>query len=305
MKKTLLVVFLLIAPIVLFAQDAVEPEGPKEGWTKTGKITLLFNQSAFSNWQGGGENSFAGNLNINYDLNYIKGEWIWDNKILAGYGLSSTKDDGIRKTDDRFEVNSIVGKKLKKFWNASFFMNFKTQFTDGYDYNSDFVGDNENFQTSGFFKPAYWSFGPGVLWKKSDNLYVNFAPLTSKITILTGEIYSINDDDSANVYYESSNDITTFGVAPGDSILYEFGLNIRSYYKINIMENVSMENIFSLYSNYLEEPQNIDLDYTLNVVMKINSVLSTNLSFQTIYDDNAFAGFQIREVFGIGVNVGF
>ena len=63
-----------------------------------------------------------------------------------------------------------------------------------------------------------------------------------------------------------------------------------------------MENILALYSNYLEDPQNIDLDYTMNLVMSINKYLSANLIFQTIYDDNAYRGFQIREVFGIGIN---
>lgn len=71
------------------------------------------------------------------------------------------------------------------------------------------------------------------------------------------------------------------------------------------MKNVAMENIISLYSNYIEKPQNINVDYTMNLVMKINDYLSTNLTFQTIYDDNAYSGFQIREVFGLGVNVGF
>ena len=71
------------------------------------------------------------------------------------------------------------------------------------------------------------------------------------------------------------------------------------------MANISFENILNLYSNYLEETQNVDLDYQLNIVMKINKYLSTNLSFQTIYDDNAYRGFQIRQVFGIGANYGF
>lgn len=71
------------------------------------------------------------------------------------------------------------------------------------------------------------------------------------------------------------------------------------------MKNISMENIFAIYSNYLEKPQNIDIDYTMNLVMKINDFFSTNLNVQTVYDDNAYSGFQIREVFGLGVNYSF
>lgn len=237
---------------------------------------------------------------------------------MASYGINITEDDGLRKTDDRVELNSILGKDMKwENWYFSFFMNFKTQFTDSYDYEDDFLDqnenpgdpyygfDNEDFATSGFFKPAYWQFGPGMLWKKSDNLSVNIAPLTSKLTFLTSEKFSYNDDDPNAVFYESSNDVETNGVAPGDSLLFEFGINIRGYYKIDIMENVSFENILTLYSNYLDKPQNVDLDYTMNLVLTINKWLSTDLTFQTIYDDNAYSGFQMREVFGLGVNLNF
>jgi hypothetical protein len=66
-----------------------------------------------------------------------------------------------------------------------------------------------------------------------------------------------------------------------------------------------MENILSLYSNYLDKPQNMDIDYQMNVIMKINKYMSANVSMQAIYDDNAITKVQVREVFGFGVNYGF
>ncbi|MDT0554190.1 DUF3078 domain-containing protein [Urechidicola vernalis] len=280
-----------------------------QGWRTSGKISLLINQSAFSNWQAGGDNSFAGNLKVNYNFNYTKDVWSLDNKLLLGYGLTNTEDDGTRKSDDRIELNSILSRAMKKeYWNFSFFMNFKTQFTDGYDYEDDFLDqnpgeDNENYPTSGLFKPAYWQFGPGFLWKKSDRFYVNIAPITSKLTFLTSEIWTYNDDDSSNVFYESSNDVETFGVDPGDNLLYELGMNIRVGYTFTLAKNITVENLIMLYSNYLEDPQNIDIDYTLDIEMKINDWLSTDFTVQTIYDDNSFEGFQVREVFGLGFNL--
>ncbi|MDB9914206.1 DUF3078 domain-containing protein, partial [Flavobacteriaceae bacterium] len=236
MKKILLYTFLLIS-FLGFSQD--EAEEREEGWKKSGKITLLINQSAFLNWQPGGDNSFAGNLNLNYDLNYQKGDWTWDNKILASYGLTNNKQEdassarkkdlGYRKTDDQLVLNSTLGKKINGFWNASFFMNFNSQFQDGFDYEDDFIdqnqtiGDqwygynNEDFPTSGFFKPAYLSFGPGLLWKKNDNLSINFSPLTPKFTFLSGEVFTYNSD---TVEYDSSNDVKTYGVDPGESYLF-------------------------------------------------------------------------------------
>ena len=292
----------MIAFSVSFAQEeAVKTEENKSNWNKTGTFTFLLNQSAFSNWQAGGENSGSANVKINYDFNYKKDAWLWDNKVLASYGLIYNEDDGLRKNDDRFEFNSILGKELTKEMNFSFFMNFRTQFTDGYDYE-DFDGDNEDFATSGLLKPAYLAFGPGLLWKKSDNFYVNAAPATARFTFITNEIFTYNEDTQL---YESSNAVKTFGVEPGDSMLFEFGLNVRTYYKFDLMKNVNLENILNVYSNYIDKPGNVDIDYTLNLVMKINDVLSTNFTFQTIYDENAYAGFQFREVFGLGLNYTF
>ncbi len=85
---------------------------------------------------------------------------------------------------------------------------------------------------------------------------------------------------------------------------FEFGASVSAYAKFQLMENISMENLLNLYSNYLEEAQNIDIDYTLNLVMQINKYMSANVIFQAIYDDNAVKGFQIREVFGLGINFG-
>jgi hypothetical protein len=96
-----------------------------------------------------------------------------------------------------------------------------------------------------------------------------------------------------------------FGVDEGKTLRYELGFFASGYYKFKLFENVSAENILTLYSNYLEDPQNVDLDYQLNIVMTINKFLTTNFSFQTIYDDNAFQGFQVRQVFGLAVKYGF
>ncbi|PCI11752.1 MAG: hypothetical protein COB73_01300 [Flavobacteriaceae bacterium] len=315
MKKLFLLSCFTLIYTFSFAQEE-EVIDSLEGWTTGGKITFLINQTAFSNWDAGGDSNLSGSIKVNYDFDYKNGPWLLDNKILASYGVNITEDDGLRKTDDRVELNSILGRDMKwKNWYFSFFMNFKTQFTDGFDYEDDFLDqnenpgdpffgfDNEDFRTSGGFKPAYWQFGPGLLWKKSNLLSVNIAPLTSKLTFITDEIFSYNDDDPNAVRYDSSNLFETNGVAPGDGLLYEFGLNIRAYYKIELMKNVSFENILTLYSNYLDKPQNVDLDYTMNMVLTINKWLSTDLTFQTIYDDNAFQGFQMREVFGLGVNL--
>ncbi|MBX9806723.1 MAG: DUF3078 domain-containing protein [Flavobacteriaceae bacterium] len=266
------------------------------GWSRKGKLSFLFNQANFNNWIAGGESSFSGTLGINYEFHYKNAQTTWDNRILANYGLLQTKNaDFEKKTDDRFEYNSIYGKRAFGEWYYSFILNFKTQFTKGYIYGKDANGAETRVENTGIFSPAYLTFGPGFYWKESDNLKVNLAPLTSKFTF-------VNSDYTSGLGHVNG---SYFGVDANKSMRYELGFYASGYYKFTLMKNVTAENFLSLYSNYLDKPENIDIDYQINIVMTINKTLSANFTFQTIYDDNAYQGFQTREVFGLGVNYGF
>jgi hypothetical protein len=264
-----------------------------EGWKSKGNASLLFNQSSFSNWVAGGENNMSGNVGINYDFNYKKKDITWDNKLQASYGLIQSKNARYeKKTDDRLEFNSIFGKKAFGEWYYSYFLNFRTQFTKGYKYDRDAATDVEfRIPYTNFFSPAYLTTGPGLFWKKSDNLKVNLAPLTSKFTFVDAA-FTLPDK-------------TYFGVEQGKSMRYELGFYASGYYKTDIMTNVMIENTLNLYSNYLDKPEEVDLDYTMTLIMRVNKYLSTNLVFQAISDKNASSRFQIREVFGLGINFGF
>ena len=282
MKKIAITLLFLFCIVAINAQEtAVDTT---KLWTKKGNISLLFNQSSYNKqWLGGGTSNIAGNLGVNYDFNYKNGDVVWDNKFILAYGLSKIKGDAkTAKTDDRLELNSLWGKKLNGQWYYSMYFNFKTQMDTG--------SDKNNLKISHFFSPAYFQFGPGFLWKKNDNLSVNFSPAAAKLIVVHPHFTQFGP---------------SFGVLQGDSYRFEFGASISGYYKLNLMTNVSVENRLNLYSDYLDNPQNVDIDYQMNVIMKINKYLSANLAFQTIYDDNSIKAFQTREVFGLGVNYGF
>ncbi|GAA6770484.1 hypothetical protein AAGS39_12280 [Flavobacterium sp. CGRL2] len=206
-----------------------------------------------------------------------------------------------KKTDDRLEFNSIVGKRAFGEWYYSFFLNFRTQFTTGYIYGQDANGKEIRTEQTKFMSPGYLTTGPGIYWSKDENLKINFAPLTSKFTFVDNAYTSGIDRFTGLPYVDGD----YFGVDEGKTMRYELGFYASLYYKLAIMTNVTAENTLNLYSNYLEHPQNVDINYSLNIIMKINKFLSANLAFQAIYDDNAFEGLQTREVFGLGVNFGF
>lgn len=306
MRKTYLMLTaftVATATLTTSSLKAQEPAEPAAGsnWTITGENTFLINQSAFSNWAAGGINSFAGNLTFNYGLNYKKDNWNWDNKIIAAYGQSRQKTLGWRKNDDRLVLNSLLGYNASEKWMYTFYGDFSTQFTDGYQY------DNANNKTliSAWLAPAYLSFGPGIAFKESDNFRFNLSPAATRFVIVADDALSAAG---------------AFGVDPGEKLRTEFGASFDALYKLELMENVTLENTLKLYTNYLEDPKNVDVDYTLNLFLKVNEYISVNGGVQLIYDDNtlipreengtivpnsARPALQVRQTLGAGITYKF
>ena len=268
-----------------------------EKWKNSGNALFLVNQSSFSNWTSGGQSSISGTLKIDYNFNYSDNGWDWDTKVISNFGLNKISgSDFLKKTDDRIEINSVLGKKFNTDiigrWSYSSFFNFQTQFAKGYRFGRDANGNPNRTEKSRFFSPATVQLGVGMYWKKSKDLWVNLAPMTGKL-ILVNKRFTENLNENQ----------TYFGVKKGGNSRFELGASIRSYYKSEIFENVTMENRLSLYSDYLDRPQNIDFDCTFNFIMKVNQYVSTNLIFQFVYDDNEIKIVQVREVLGVGLNI--
>ena len=268
-----------------------------EKWKNSGNALFLVNQSSFSNWTSGGQSSISGTLKIDYNFNYSDNGWDWDTKVISHFGLNKISgSDFLKKTDDRIEINSVLGKKFNNDiigrWSYSSFFNFQTQFAKGYRFGRDANGNPNRTEKSRFFSPATVQLGVGMYWKKSKDLWVNVAPMTGKL-ILVNRRFTENLNENQ----------TYFGVKKGGNSRFELGASIRSYYKSEIFENVTMENRLSLYSDYLDRPQNIDFDCTFNFIMKVNQYVSTNLIFQFVYDDNEIKRVQVREVLGVGLNI--
>jgi hypothetical protein len=282
---------------MLISQENIDTLKVKTNWKTNGNAIFLINQSSFSNWTSGGQSSVSGTLKINYNLNYFDNGWAWDTKILSAFGLNKISgSDFLKKTDDRVEINSVVGKKFNNNligkWSYSSFFNFQTQFAKGYRFGKDTNGNSIRTEKSRFFSPATTQLGIGLYWKKDQNFWINVAPMTGKL-ILVNRLFTKNLNDNQSY----------FGVKQNGNSRFELGASVRSFYKTEIYENITLENRLSLYSDYLDKPKNIDFDYTLNVTMKVNKFISTNLVFQFVYDDNEIKRMQIREVLGVGLNI--
>jgi hypothetical protein len=292
-KNSLLFVLLLCITAISYAQTAPAPDTTKK-WTIHGENTFLISQSSYKNWSAGGVNAFAGNLIFNYDFNYKKDKWSWDNKVILGYGLSKQQDAGWRKNDDRIILNSLLGRQASKYWLYTFYMNFQSQFTKGYDYGTD-----PKTLISNIFAPAYLTFGPGFAYKRSDNFRINISPAAARIIFVNDDFLSAKG---------------AFGVTSGNKSLFQFGASFDAYYKVDLVQNISLENILKLYSDYLHKPGDIYTDYTANLFMKVNKLVTVNAGVQLIYDGktripnedgSTKIALQLKQIFGAGLTYKF
>ena len=58
-------------------------------------------------------------------------------------------------------------------------------------------------------------------------------------------------------------DAGAFGVKSGRRVLNEFGANIRAEAKTTLWKKLSLYSRLELYSNYLHNPQNIDINWDI------------------------------------------
>lgn len=288
--KQYFLLFFLIFSTYTFSQQ----ESKKDSlWSTRGNVAILLNQTGFSDWVGGGTNNFSGTLKFDYEWEYRDKGWDWLTNVESAYGLAKYKNAPFaRKIDDRILIQSIIGKEFTKNLSFSAFFNFTSQIGNGYKYKKDSNNNEIRELTTSIFSPAYFQLGSGFLWKKDEKLWVNYSPIATRLILVSKKF---TQDLTGNDTY--------FGVLPNKSSRYELGANLTFHSEGDLLENIKYKQDLKLFSNYLEEASNIDLDYLLQIEVDINPFLSTQLIFQLIYDDNAISRLQVREVFGVGVQL--
>ena len=278
MKQTLLLIF------IAFAIGVNAQNDEKEGWDKGLTIGLNGSQTSFYNWAKGGENQISLSGNIVGKANYLNENISWDNLLLMDLGSSRQGKQDWRKGDDRFEYNTIFGKKAKDKWYYSALFNFKTQFTTGYE----FADDGSATYISNFMAPAHIKIGLGMDYKPNKDLSVFISPATAKWTIVKDQALA----DAGKFGLEPAETIKAVDgsdsiiITPANKVRTEFGALVRLTYSKDIMKNVNFGTILELYSNYLQNPLNIDVDWEFVFTLKVNDFLNAQVKGHLIYDDD-------------------
>lgn len=280
--KKILFLALALTGVTAFAQEETKEEVKQGNWSIQGQNSLMLNQAAFSNWVGGGANNVGWIAGTNYNMTYQKDKDLWENIVILGYGQNNTKGTGTRKTQDVINLSTNYGRKISKNWYASVGAGLMTQFTPGYENGNDPSED----KLSNFMAPGYLNVGAGFTYKPNDNFTATLRPANARWTFV------LDKDLQTKGTYGLKND--------GDTSLFQFGFLGTATYKVQLMENISLVNTASVFSNYLDHPERLVLGYGGVLNMKINKYISSVITLDLIYDHNQIKKTQLKQTLGVG-----
>ena len=239
--------------------------------TFTGTLGLNLSQTALANWAGGGESSVAFTALCNLSETRERGprssSWGFD----AALGLLR-QQGGWRKTDDRLiltgQWNTAMQRSLSDA-RLSMLVDARTQILPGYNL-VDGLPDKDQ-RISDFLSPGYLVAAAGLAPKPGKKSRLFVAPVTAKLTVLMDDTLSAAG---------------AFGVEAGQHSRLELGGYIRWNLTTSLMENITWTHQIDLFSNYLNQPGNIDINWTGLLELKVNDALRTTVSMHLIYDDD-------------------
>lgn len=279
MKKTISTLSLgFLLSITTFAQTAVKDTS----WKTAGFFGLNASSTALSNWQGGGQDNIAINAILNAQAIYTKGKLTWTNKLDAQYGIMKPGEAKLfrKNIDQLFATSKVNVDAFAKHWYYAAQADFRSQFAPGNNYVGDSVVGRS---TSDFTSPAYIQLALGLDYKPVPYFSAFLAPLAGKITTVNRQYLA---DAGAFGVEKATYDTAGNVITSGKRVRYEFGGRLVIRFKKDIYKNVNLDTYLDLFSNYMNNPQNIDVVLNTLLTLKINKYFSASVISQVQYDDD-------------------
>ena len=312
---TLLAAFLFCGSATLtYAQDAPaeEEEVRPDGWEKGAGLGVDLGQLLqFNPRIGAGENriGFGGNLTAFARLK--QGRLNWDNSfslnlavqklgqgvLPPGVGRGADEKVPYQKSIDEVRLASQVGYSFSEtsHWGYGAEATFITQFLPTYQDEAgrnllkDIDGTNGGTPIAQAFSPATFTLSPGITYRPNDHFDALLSPASYKTVFVADEairalpLYDFLDDDM-----------------DGSRVLNQFGASLRANYANTFLtdDRLIFKSTLGLFSNYLNNPQNVDVDWRNEVGFEIVKGLTATLNTTLLYDDDLLV--QISDYDAVG-----
>jgi hypothetical protein len=237
-------------------------------WKYRTEASLIFSQTALTNWVKGGENSISSALDVTGYADYTNKllKLSSNNFIRLKLGFLKSGDNPLRKNLDLLETNSKLNHKAFGKFDFSAIMLFKTQVAPGKNYTPD-----PPVMVSKFFNPAVLTLGFGLDYKPNKVTSINFSPLSYKGTFVTDTVLI---------------DQTQYGIPKNKKSMNEPGASFMITHDFKKIKNVVITNRLQLFTNYIHNPMNIDVDWELIAVMHLNWFTDVRFNSHLIFDDD-------------------
>lgn len=241
-------------------------------WKYRTEANFTFSQSALTNWVKGGENSVATLLDITgyADYNNKQLKISSNNFGRIKLGFLKSGDNPIRKNVDIIETNSKLNHKAFGKFDFSAIMLFKTQLAEGKIYIKNNDKDSA-VVVSKMFNPTTLTIGLGLDYKPNKKTSMNFSPFSYKGTYVF---------DTAKI------DQTRYGIPKNKKALNEPGASFLISNEFKPAKNVTLTNRLQLFTNYIHNPLNVDVDWEMIGVVNLNWFTDIRFNAHFIFDDD-------------------
>lgn len=249
----------------LVTVDRQKPEDPNY-WLLGGKVSLDATQMTLHNWVKGGENTITLLSTLELYANYTRGVHSWKNTGVFKYGAIRQGQKSMRTNEDKINITSSYGYRAFKKLYYSAQMEFKSQFAPIYEYS----GNVKTRLASRFMAPATLTVGAGLEYKPNEINTITVSPLTSKNTFVVSDTVSHK----------------RYNVDEDRYVRSETGLYVKWLYKNKVWKDIEVTSVAEFFSNYFRKPQNVDVDWNLELVFPINYNVRATITTEMIYDDD-------------------
>lgn len=268
-------------PHAMAQQDTAS--APTYGWVHSLVGTLTATQVAFTDWTQGGENSLAWALGGDGKSTNEQEQTSWTNSYKLGFGQTRLGDQGIRKTDDRIDLETMLTYKLGGKVSPYAAATLKTQFAKGYKYDA----QGASTAVSQFFDPAFMTQAVGVVYQPITELKTRFG--VGLREILTSDFPGYADDPATLEVEKTS-------VRGGLESVTEFAWKLD--------ENVGFSSKLEMFSAFKKLDEVIvRSDNTLSA--KVSKYITVLLNLQLLNEKAVSPRTQVKETLAIGLSYSF
>ncbi|MEG2162912.1 MAG: DUF3078 domain-containing protein [Bacteroidales bacterium] len=270
----------------------LETPPPPKLWKNHYTSSIQVSEAYISaNWYQGGESNFNLISDQLYTVNFDnKKKLLFSTSVQWKLGINTAPSDSVHKlriNEDLFQINSMFGIKAFKSWYYTVSMQFKTQFFNSFETNS-------NKQITSAFSPGELNIGLGLSYNRKIEprkfeTSIMFAPLSYNLK------FALREDLAAKA-----------GIADGKLFVNQVGSSFEANFKWEFYRNLSWNARIFYFTNY----KYILSDLETGMNFAFNRYFSTRIYLHARYDDSVAKNkrgnhLQFKQLLSFGFNYKF